>query len=121
MADGSHSVLAVPKTVKDTQFVGKIVKALSAESWKTVTPTLCEIALKTRYLRDSESKEIMDLIIEGRTFDFGYIYDGWQGYSFILQNMMREKDNNFESNYSKRRSKAKVQYKNVIKAFEKMA
>ena len=120
MADGYHTVLAVPKTVKDTAFVGTIVEALSAESWKTLTPTLYEIALKTRYLRDSESKEILDIIIDGRTFDFGYIYDGWQGFSFMLQSLMANGNSNFESYYSTRFSSARYRYKSVVKAFQKM-
>jgi len=120
MADGYHSVLAVPKTCRDTEFVGIIVEALSAESWKTLTPTLYEIALKTRYLRDNESKEIMDIIIAGRTFDFGYIYDGWQGFSFMLQSMMGNGNVNFESYYRTRHTVARYQYKSVVKAFDKM-
>ena len=120
MADGYHTVLAVPKTVKDTEFVGIITEALSAESWKTVTPTLYEIALKTRYLRDSESKEIMDLIIEGRTFDFGYIFDGWQGFSFMLQKMMGSGNSNFESYYNTRFKSARLHYKTIVKAFDKL-
>ncbi len=120
MADGYHTVLAVPKTVRDTEFVGTIVEALSAESWKTLTPTLYEIALKTRYLRDSESKEIMDLIVEGRTFDFGYIYDNWQGLSFTLQRMMGTGNSNFESYYSSHYSSARTHYKMIVKSFDKM-
>ena len=120
MADGYHTILAVPKTSKDTEYVGIITEALSAESWKTLTPTLYEIALKTRYLRDNESKEIMDIIIEGRTFDFGYIYDGWQGFSFMLQSMMKTGDVNFESYYKKRFSSARYQYKSVVKALDKI-
>ena len=120
MADGYHSVLAVPKTVRDTEFVGIITEALSAESWKSLTPTLYEIALKTRYLRDSESKEIMDLIIAGRTFDFGYIYDGWEGFSFMLETLMGRGDSNFESFYNTRYSYARYRYKSIVKAFDKM-
>ncbi len=120
MADGYHSILAVPKTAKDTEYVGIITEALSAESWKTLTPTLYEIALKTRYLRDNESKEIMDIIIEGRTFDFGYIYDGWQGFSFMLQSMMGNGNSNFESYYKTRFTSARYQYKSVVKALDKI-
>ena len=120
MADGSHTVLAIPKTCHDTEFVGTIVEALSAETWKTVTPTLYEIALKTRYLRDDESKEIMDIIINGRVFDFGYIYDNWKGYSFVLQWMMRDGKSNFQSEYDRMYSSARTQYKVTVKAFDKL-
>ena len=121
MADGFHTCLAVPKTCRDTDFVGRIVEALSAESWKTVTPTFYEIALKTRYLRDNESKEVLDIIIDGRVFDFGYVYDGFQGYSFTIQRMMQAKNNNFMSEYNRLYSSARLQYKMVVKAFDKMA
>ncbi len=120
MVGGHHTCLAVPKTVKDTAFVGTVVEALSAESWKTVTPTLYEIALKTRYLRDSESKEIMDIIINGTTFDFGSVYDNWKGFAFMLENMMMNRNPNFESYYSSQYSSARVHYKTLVKAMNKM-
>ena len=116
---GHHSALAVPKTVKDLEFVGTIVEALSAESWKTVTPTLYEIALKTRYLRDSESKEILDLVIDGTQFDFGTVYDNWQGFAFMLEKLMSQGNSNFRSYYKKQLSYAKYQLKSTIKAFDK--
>ncbi len=118
MVGGHHSVLAIPKTAKDTEFIGTIVEALSAESWKTVTPTLYEIALKTRYLRDSESKEIMDTIINNVVFDFGYVYN--TGFSYILQNMMREGNSNFQSFYNKNKTNANYKLKQVLKAFSKL-
>ena len=119
-ADGGHTVLAVPKTVRDTEFVGIMVEALSAETWKTVTPTLYEIALKSRYLRDEESKEVLDLIINGRVYDFGFIYDGWKGFSFTLETLMKKGNNNFESYYESKISSAKSQYKKIIKALDKI-
>ena len=119
MVGGHHTALAVPKTCKDTEFVGRIVEALSAESWKTVTPTLYEIALKTRYLRDSESKEIMDMVIDGTQFDFGTVYDNWKGFAFMLEFMMRDGDNNFQSYYTKRFTHARYQIRTVIKAFDR--
>ncbi len=120
MVGGGHSALAVPKTVQDTEFVGRIVEALSAESWKLVTPTLYETALKTRYLRDSESKEVMDIIIEGTQFDFGTVYDNWQGFAFMLQFMMAADNKNFRSYYATKQHNAKAQVKKTIKAFDKL-
>ncbi len=120
MVGGHHTCLAVPKTCKDTDFVGTMVEALSAESWKTVTPTLYEIALKTRYLRDNESKEVMDLIINGSTFDFGSVYDNWKGFAFMLERMMMNANPNFESYYSSQYSTARTHYKSLVKAMDKI-
>ena len=121
MASGEHTVLAVPKTVKDTEFVGTVVEALSAESYKQVIPTLYEIALKTRYLRDNESKEVLDMLIEGRTYDFGYIYGGFQGFGFMLGAMFEKGSNNFESYYASKYPNARIHYKKIIKVFDKMS
>lgn len=120
MTYGGHTVLAVPKTCPDTEFVGVAVEALSAETYKTVVPTFYEIALKTRYLRDNESKEVLDLIIDSRIFDFGYIYDGWQGFGWTLHDLFFNESDNFESYYSKKYSSARIHYKKVVKIFDKL-
>jgi hypothetical protein len=120
MVGGHHTCLTVPKTCPDTEFVGRIVEAMSAECWKICTPTLYEIALKTRYLRDSESKQVMDLIIEGTQFDFGSVYDNWKGFAFMLQQMMKAANSNFTSYYNSKRTNAKAQIKNIVKAFDKL-
>ncbi len=120
MVGGHHSCLAVPKTCKDTEFVGIIVEALSAESWKTITPTLYEIALKTRYLRDSESKIVMDMIIEGTTFDFGSVYDNWKGFAFMISRMIDSNQSNFQSYYDKQFKSARLHYKQIVKALDKV-
>ena len=113
-----QTVLTVPKTVKDTDFVGTIVEALSAENWKTWTPTLYEIALKTRYLRDNESKEVLDILIENTVYDFGYVFHF--GYSNFLSEMINAGNNNFQSYFKKRKTHANYEYKQTLKTFDKL-
>ncbi len=120
MSSGDHLCLAVPKTVKDTEFVGTCIEALSAESYKQVIPTLYEIALKTRYLRDSESKQVLDLLINGRVYDFGYIYGGFETFGFMLSDMMSNGNSNFESYYNKKYSGAKYHIKTITRIFDKL-
>ncbi len=118
--DGSFNLMGVPKTCRDTEFVGTIVEALSAESWKIITPTIYETALKTRYLRDNESKEVLDIIINGRYFDFGYVFDNWKGFGFVLETMMKNGNNSFQSTYAARKINAQAQIKKTVKAFQKL-
>jgi hypothetical protein len=99
-----------------------MVEALSAETWKTVVPSFYEIALRTRYLRDNESKEVLDLIINGLEFDFGYLYTGTTyNYAFTLQIMMRDGMNNFESYYRANKWAAGNALKKAIKAFDSLS
>lgn len=120
MSHGDHTILAVPKTAKDTDFIGVCIEALSAESYKQVVPTLYEIALKTRYLRDNESKDVLDLIIKGRTFEFGYIYGANEGFGFMLSKILSQSAPNFESYYNGRYKSARYHFKNIVRVFDKL-
>lgn len=117
---GESTACAVPKTAKDLEFIGVCTEALSYESWKTVTPTIYETALKTRYLRDSESKEVLDIVLDQRYFDFGFVYDNWQGFAYTVMFMLKDQNENFESYYAKKYGTARIQLKKVIKAFDKL-
>jgi len=48
------------------------MEALNAESWKTVSLTYYDEAMKGRYSADETTAEIIDLIMESRIFDWGY-------------------------------------------------
>ena len=115
---GYHTILAVPKTAKDTDFIGTIVEALSAEAWKIKTPTFYEIALKTRYLRDNESKEVLDLLVDTVKFDFGFI--SYFGFSNFVNEMMFADNNNFQSYFKKKKTHANYELKQIIKVYQRM-
>ena len=71
-------------TAQDKEFVGIIIEALNAESWKTVTQPYCETTLKYKGARDEDSLEMIDITLNGRIYDFGFVYGGW-GEAFWLQ------------------------------------
>ena len=117
MVDGYHAILAVPKTIQDPDFVGIMTEALNAESHKQVFPAYYEVALKKKYTYDDESVKMLDMIVDSRVFDFGYVYDAWKGVSFYPEYMLRiEKSKDFESYYAKK-SKASVKYYEKILDF----
>ena len=68
------SVYGVPTTLpfEDYDMVGIIMEALNAESWKTVSPAYYDEALKGRYSADPTTAEVVDLIMNGRVFEWGY-------------------------------------------------
>ncbi len=117
---GEHTALAVPKTAKDLEFVGILTEALSAESYKQVTPTYYEIALKTRYLRDNESKKVLDIVTRGQIYDFGYIYSDWKAFGSPLEVLFGSKSDNFESYYQKNYPMSRIHYRSILKAFDRL-
>jgi hypothetical protein len=118
LVDGSHQALAVPTTVADPAMIGAVTEVLNAESWKTVIPAYYDVALKVKATRDLESVEMIDLVVNSRKFDFGYIYDGWAGPSFILSGLVQAKNSDFESTYAKKEKGIDKHYTKVIEWFE---
>ena len=118
MADGSHQALAVPTTASNIEMIGAVTEVLNAESWKLVVPAYYDVALKVKATRDIESVEMLDLIMEGRMFDFGYVYNGWDGASFLLSEFVANKNTDFESTYASKEKTINKQYNQVIEFFE---
>ncbi len=124
VVDGSHDVLAVPLSVftaNRQEFVGTITEALSAESFKQVTLTYYEEALKQRGTRDEESFQTLDLILNSRVFDFGFVYDGWKGASTMLGGFIVNPYTEFAAVYAEKESQIMTRYEAVIEYFEDMS
>lgn len=118
MSDGSHAVLGVPLTAANTDMIGAVTEVLCAETWKTVIPVYYDIALKVKGARDEQSIGMLDRITQSRVFDFGYIYDNWQGMSFCIENVMSQ-NGSFESYYAANETRALKHYNDIIEIFLK--
>ena len=118
MSDGHHEAMAVPKTAGNLEAIGVITEALCAESYKTLVPAYYDVALKVKSTRDEQSIAMMDLIVNARVFDFGYVYDAWKGASFFLEQLVNTNNTNFESFYSKKEKAVTKHYNQVIEFFE---
>ena len=71
-ADDKFQVFSIPKTASDTEFVGMIFEALSAESYRSVYPAYYDVALKGKYSSDPSTAEMIDLIMSGRKFEVSF-------------------------------------------------
>jgi ABC-type glycerol-3-phosphate transport system substrate-binding protein len=66
----------VPVTVKDTECVSAVLEGLAILGHQDIIPTYYDTVLKSKYTRDEESAEMLDLIRENIIIDFGaQIYD----------------------------------------------
>ncbi|MBE6612997.1 MAG: extracellular solute-binding protein, partial [Ruminococcaceae bacterium] len=68
----TNTVFGVPSLVKDEASSGLILEALAAEGYRTVIPAFYDVALTHKLTRDTESEEMLDIIREGRYFNFGH-------------------------------------------------
>ena len=116
--DGHAPLMCLPLTLVDPERASAIIEALSYESYRLVMPAVYDIVLESKYARDEESAEMLDIILEGRTYTFGYIYDSWKGMQWALTNLMNSKKTDFASHYAKTEKSAQKHLDSVIKAFE---
>ena len=71
-------LLGVPTTANiDDEILGAIFAELAYQGFDLTTPAFYEVALKNKYVRDYADipMQILDMIREGATTEFGYIYN----------------------------------------------
>jgi len=94
VADGW--INCVPVTNSDLERTSIIMESLAVESKNITVPAYMETALRTKFMRDNDSAEMLDIIHADRTMDLGDVF-----YLFAVRNVytsvLIEGKNNFAS------------------------
>lgn len=91
--------LSVPKTNRDLDRTGIVLETFSAESKNILVPAYYEVALKRKGVRDDESSDMIDIIIEGRRYDIGMLINAGKIYSQVQQ-LVYDKKSDIASMYA---------------------
>ncbi len=67
--------VVIPASQTDYEITGAIIEAMAAKSMYTVTPAYYDVSLTYKYMRDTESAEMLDIILASRIYDLGRIYN----------------------------------------------
>ena len=116
MVDGSHEAMAVGKAAADLEFIGIMTEVLCAESYKQVMPAYYDVCLKQRYASSEKDAEMIDLCVDSRVFDMGYVYDNWNGVSFFFETLLRETSKQDITSYYAGKEKAATTYYDKVVA-----
>jgi hypothetical protein len=112
MAD-YHCPFAVVPTTANRELTGFCATALAAYGRELITPAYYETALKTRYADTQRDADMIELTMEGLTYDMYTVYmDG-----SILQSLINDKSFNFASYWAKNEKSVQKKLDNVMKAF----
>ena len=114
--DGHAPLMGLPKTLTDTTRAGVIIECLNAESYRVCVPAMYDIVLTEKFSRDEMSVKMLDLILAGRTQNFGYVYEGSTGMQWTLTNLMKQNSTNFASYYRGKEKAAIKHYNEIIEA-----
>ena len=100
----------------DADFVGTMIEAFSAAAYSEVIPAYYETAMQTKFAQDETMPEMLELIREGRVFNFGYVYDPAINRD-ILVNLILSKGTDLASKFATNKKMTEKYYEKVIKDF----
>lgn len=100
MSMDGYSIAVIPLDAPKPEMSGAVIDVLSALSYDKVVPAYYEMALKSKFARDNESGEMLDLIREGVTVNFGYFYHCDIDTGRFMRVLLEQENSNFASYYA---------------------
>ena len=120
--DAGTNLLFVPITVTDMDRTSLILETLAILGQEYVTPAYYEVALKTRDSRDTESAEMLDIILANRVFDLGYYNTTFGGsYASHFAEMAKGSNTDFTSWYEGKLKSSTASRDKIIQTYEDRA
>ncbi len=118
MPDVMSMLFAIPVTLKDTDFTGFMLEALSYASTDTTLHTYYDVVCKSKYSANAVSAEMMDIIFDGIRYDLDKIYNiGLYNY---IQGPARSKENTFASAFASYKETAENKLKDLVDTIGKL-
>lgn len=116
--DAWNGMLCIPVTASDVERTGIIVEAMAAYTYKYCIPAYYDVALGTKFVRDTESTEMLDIIFDSIVYDFGYIFDAWKGCTWTLPKLMVNKSTDLASYWKGIEKVVNKNYEDLYEAVE---
>lgn len=117
---GMHTY-CIPVDVKDKEAAAIITEALAAESYRSLVPAYYEVVLKTRYSKDAETSQMLDIMYETVNFEFAYIWKNNITYSSSVTAMAQKNANAFATQYKGLSKAAESQLNKLTDAINKLS
>jgi hypothetical protein len=116
---GAGSMVVVPVSCGDPDFIGLIMEAMAAVSFDQITPDLIHVLASTKNVRDQESSEITQMIIRHRNFDTARMHDVTvDGY---VEALLRKKSTDVSSYFASNEKMWNKKLETVNKKYTKLA
>ena len=95
-SNSNLTVYSIPVTASDPERTALILEAMAGISYYTLTPAYYEISLVGKYIRDDESQESIEIILENRSYDLAIIFN-WGAPINIFRQMTTQQTRDFAS------------------------
>lgn len=111
--------VSVPYNNMDLERTGATLEAMAYYAVDTLTAAYYDNALKSRYVRDEESGEMLDILFETRVYDLGFIFN-WGGAGDIITTMYKGKKTDIVSQWQTIQRKSESERDKVQEAFAQL-
>ena len=118
--DAAAGMIGISANVDNPTDVAYILEALAIYSYIYVTPAYYEVTLKRKKSRDAESSEMIDIILQTRVYDIGYIHNLGLLPSAAFKDLVFKGDTNFASAYKNRVKIAERELKTLLKKYSRL-
>ena len=109
--------VAIPNSCEDTDRSAFIIEALTAESMKILNPAYYEVALQDKYMRDSESVKMLELVLNNRMTDICYSIYNWAGFTDQYREAFKKDNPNFTSLIDKHEKRLTTAMEKTVNAY----
>lgn len=117
--DAWNGMLCIPTTASNVERTGILTEAMAAYTYKYCIPAYYDVALGTKFVRDAESTEMLDIIFDSIVYDFGYIFDNWNGCTWTLPRLVKSKSTDLASYWKKIEKVVTNHYNDLYEAIQK--
>ncbi|MBO4423540.1 MAG: carbohydrate ABC transporter substrate-binding protein [Clostridia bacterium] len=117
--DGVGSMISIPSNVKNPVDTAYIVEAFALYSYAYLTPAYYEVTLKRKKSRDADSAEMIDIILQSRVYDIGYIYQTI-GLANVFNGLVSKGSTDFASSYKSKSKSAEKNLAAIMKRYNKI-
>ena len=116
LPDGHALCIPVSVAESDLERTGIITEYLAYASMDTLTEEFHNVSITTKYLRDTDSLEMIKLIFDTKLFDIGFYYQIGD-YQNIFRNMVDSGSTDFTSKFEASKSNADSGLVKLIEQF----
>lgn len=115
---GDNYFLCIPVTVQesDQEFVGLVTETLAYYGYTLVRQAVYEDTLKGKMVRDDDSIEMLEMVVDGIVIEYAFAHGG--GFCYILWNLLDAKKDSFASTYASQEKSALEYYAKLIESYK---
>ncbi|MCL2159282.1 MAG: hypothetical protein FWH48_07745, partial [Oscillospiraceae bacterium] len=113
-------LMCIPVTCEKDELVGSVLEEMAYRGYMGMTPAFFDVALKNKYMRDSDdaAMQCLDMIRLGAMTDFAYVYNyALNNMGLIMRDLMTRKSSDFVSAYEKIEDRANTSLQKIIEAY----